>query len=329
MDQARSGLTKLPETQAVLEVRRAVRRWLARYSPDGVVAVGLSGGADSLALLAGAVAEATVVRALIVDHQLQAGSNSVAEAAAAQAEALGAQACILRVDVGRDGGLEAAARSARYDALDSARNGAPVLIGHTLDDQAETVLLGLARGSGPRSMWGMREFSEPWGRPLLEVRRPTTRQLCADLGLVPHEDPHNFAPEFTRVRLRHEALPLLDEILGGGVAEALSRTAQQLRDDGDVLDHIAESVCGEASGPDGLNIARLSAEPAAIRRRAIRLWLLSGGAKAVTGKHVEAIDRLVTHWRGQGAVAVGGGTADARLVVIRKHGNLALGSGSA
>ncbi|WP_309247528.1 tRNA lysidine(34) synthetase TilS [Nocardia terpenica] len=316
----------LPETSAVLAVRHAVRGWVRRYAPNGVVAVGLSGGADSLALTAGAVAEAGVVDALVVDHGLQEGSAGVAAEAAERALGLGCRSArVLAVEVSGPGGVEAAARRARYAALDAARDGLPVLLGHTLDDQAETVLLGLGRGSGGRSLRGMAEFADPWGRPLLGVRRDVTRRLCADLGLTPYEDPHNSAPEFTRVRLRTEVLPLLEEVLGGGVAPALARTAEQLRADGAVLDELAERLLHEADDGSGLSIETLATAPAALRLRAVRAWLLAGGAKALTDKHLRAVDALVTDWHGQGGVAVGGGTPGTRLVATRKHGRLTLG----
>ncbi|WP_433758356.1 tRNA lysidine(34) synthetase TilS [Nocardia sp. CA-135398] len=315
---------RLPETEAVLEVRRAVRGWLADYA-TGDVAVALSGGADSLALTAAAVVEADQVDALIVDHQLQKGSDKVAAEAAATALALGCRSAhVLPVEVGNDGGMEAAARVARYAALDVARGGLPVLLGHTLDDQAETVLLGLGRGSGGRSIQGMAAFTDPWGRPLLAVRRAVTRQLCIDIGLTPFEDPHNSAAEFTRVRLRNEVLPLLEEVLGGGVAAALARTAEQLRDDSAVLDALADELLRAASDGPALSIETLATSPAALRRRAIRAWLLAGGAKSLTNKHLQAVDELVTAWRGQGGVAVGGGTPGRRLVAAREHGRLTL-----
>lgn len=302
-----------------------MRGWLERNAPAGVVAVGLSGGADSLALTAAAVAEAAVVDALIVDHGLQSGSAEVAAAAARAASALGVRSArVLTVQVQGDGGLEAAARRARYAALDDARAGLPVLLGHTLDDQAETVLLGLARGSGGRSIQGMAEFADPWGRPLLGVRRELTRQLCADLGLSPHEDPHNSSPVFTRVRLRTEVLPLLEEVLGGAVAPALARTAAQLREDGAALDAIAEELLISATDGGTLSVETIATAPAAIRRRVIRSWLLAGGAKALTEKHLRAVDALVTNWRGQGGVAVGGGKPGTRLVARREHGKLTM-----
>ncbi|MFE3189217.1 tRNA lysidine(34) synthetase TilS [Nocardia sp. NPDC059240] len=310
-------------------MRRAVREWLARYAPEGVVAVALSGGADSLALTAAACAEADVVDALTVDHGLQSGSAEVAAEAAAVASRLGCRSArVLTVTVERSepGGLEAAARRARYAALDEARQRLPVLLGHTLDDQAETVLLGLARGSGARSIRGMAEFDEPWGRPLLGVRREVTRQLCADLGITPWEDPHNSAPEFTRVRLRGEVLPLLEEVLGGGVAAALARTAAQLREDGEVLDGLARGLLDDARERDALYIETLATVAPALRRRVIRAWLLERGAKSLTDSNLRAVEALVTQWRGQGGVAVGGSPSGTRLVAAREHGRLILRS---
>lgn len=321
---------RLPEGPALLEVRRAVRRWRAEYGGDGGVAVGLSGGADSLALTAAAVAEAGPVHALVVDHRLQDGSGEVAARAADRALALGcASARVLAVRVQGAGGLEAAARRARYDALDDARGARPVLLGHTLDDQAETVLLGLSRGSGPRSLAGMRADDPPWGRPLLRVRRAVTVRACAELGLQPYQDPHNSSPEFTRVRLRSEALPLLEQILGGGVAPALARTADQLREDGEVLDRLATELLATAERVDDrtseLEVAALADAHPAVRRRALRAWLLGQGARALTDRHLRTADDLVGHWRGQGGVAVGGGRPGARLVLSRRRGRLSVG----
>ncbi|MFC8532261.1 tRNA lysidine(34) synthetase TilS [Nocardia sp. NPDC057227] len=325
------GAPLLPETGAALVVRRAVRNWLGAYAaPNTEVAVALSGGADSLALTAAAVAEAGAVHALVVDHRLQAGSGRIAEVAAEAALELGcASATVLPVEVTGPGGMEAAARAARYAALDGARAGQQVLLGHTMDDQAETVLLGLARGSGPRSVRGMAPHSPPWGRPLLAVRRADTVGLCADLGLRPHVDPHNSAPEFTRVRLRHEVLPLLEDVLGGGVAAALARTAAQLREDTAVLDDLAAELLSTArtagTGPHpDLAVPPLGTAPAALRRRAIRSWLLEAGARPPGDTTLRAVDALIVRWRGQGAVAVGGGTPARRLVVEREHGRLTL-----
>ena len=311
--------------QPVHRITAAVTTFATTYLPDAESwCVALSGGPDSLALTA-AAARVLPTTALIVDHGLQANSADVAEVARRQALLLGCvDAKVLAVQVGTAGGPEAAARAARYGALADARNGVPVLIGHTLDDQAETVLLGLGRGSGPRSISGSRAFDPPWCRPLLQVRRAETEAACAELGIATWRDPHNTDPRFTRVRLRTEVLPLLEEVLGGGVAEALARTAAALQEDADVLDAMAAQAFGEATGGDSLDTGSLVPLPPAIRRRVIRTWLLGAGATALSDKQLRAVDALVTEWRGQGGVAVGAGLPRERLFAERRHGVLTL-----
>ncbi|SBS74816.1 tRNA(Ile)-lysidine synthase [uncultured Mycobacterium sp.] len=288
--------------------------------------VALSGGPDSLALTAAAAA-ALPTTALIVDHGLQAGSADVAETARRQAHDLGCvDAQVLRVAVGTGGGPEAAARTARYAALEAARGQAPVLLAHTLDDQAETVLLGLGRGSGARSIAGMRAADPPWYRPLLGVRRAVTHDVCAELGLNPWDDPHNHDARFTRVRLRTEVLPLLEDVLGGGVAEALARTAAALREDTDALDEWAGWALESRLEDEGdtVAVAALTALPTAVRRRVIRRWLLRGGAANLTDKQIRGVDALVTAWHGQGGVAVGSDLRQQRLFAARRDGRLML-----
>jgi len=284
---------------AVGQLRTAVEAFATAYLvTDERWCVALSGGPDSLALTAVA-APLRPTTALIVDHGLQPGSAGVAEAARKQATALGCvDAQVLCVQVGNDGGPEAAARAARYAALGRCRDGGPVLLAHTLDDQAETVLLGLGRGSGPRSIAGMRPHDPPWCRPLLGVRRAVTHAACRELGLTAWQDPHNTDRRFTRTRLRLEVLPLLEDVLGGGVAEALARTATALREDGDL--------------------------PGPVRRRVIRGWLLAGGAIGLTDKQIRGVDILVTAWRGQGGVAVGSALRGERLLAGRRDGVLTL-----
>lgn len=293
--------------------------------------VGLSGGPDSLALTAVA-AQLRPTVALIVDHGLQAGSAQVADTARRHAVTLGCiDAQVLRVQVGdysgygAYGGPEAAARTARYAALADARDDQPVLLGHTLDDQAETVLLGLGRGSGPRSIAGMRPHDPPWCRPLLGVRRAATHTACTQLGLKPWHDPHNTDRRFTRARLRAEVLPLLEDVLGGGVAEALARTATALREDTELIDSLADRATPDTrTDPDGLDVAALAALAGPIRRRVIRGWLLAGGANALTDNQIRRVDELVTGWRGQGGVAVGSALRRQRLVAHRRAGVLLL-----
>jgi tRNA(Ile)-lysidine synthase len=306
-------------------LHNAVATFGRRYAAvDERWCVALSGGPDSLALTAVA-AKLKPTTALIVDHQLQPNSRRVAETARQQATTLGCvDAQILSVDVGAAGGPEAAARTARYRALDEARDDAPVLLGHTLDDQAETVLLGLGRGSGARSIAGMRPFDPPWCRPLLGVRRAVTHDACNELGVDPWHDPHNSDRRFTRTRLRTEVLPLLEDVLGGGVAEALARTATALREDTETLDDLAHWALQAASAGDGLDAGRLTVLPEAVRRRVIRSWLLAGGACDLTDKQIRGVDTLVTAWHGQGGVAVGSPLRSQRLIAGRRDGVLTL-----
>lgn len=263
--------------------------------------------------------------ALIVDHGLQPDSAAVAATAQRQAEHVGCvDTQVLCVRVGGEGGPEAAARHARYRALADARHDRPVLLAHTLDDQAETVLLGLGRGSGARSIAGMQPYDPPWCRPLLGIRRATTHAACADLGLQAWHDPHNSDQRFTRSRLRHEVLPLLEEVLGGGVAEALARTATALRGDTGLIDSLIDQAMSTAGTSDGLDTAVLTALPDPVRRGVIRRWLLAGGAIGLTDKQIRGVDRLVTAWRGQGGVAVGSTLRNQRLVAGRRGGVLTL-----
>jgi len=309
---------------AVAALKAALAAFAGEHAAgDDRWCVALSGGADSLALTAVAAA-ARPTTALIVDHRMQPDSDRVTATAREQALSVGCvDAQVLCVEVGTAGGPEAAARTARYRALDDARDGAPVLLAHTLDDQAETVLLGLGRGSGARSIAGMRPCDPPWYRPLLGIRRARTHAACAELGLTPWQDPHNLDKRFTRTRLRTEVLPLLEDVLGGGVAEALSRTATALREDTETLDELAHrELAGSAGGV--LDNARLVALPEAIRRRVIRGWLLAGGASGLTDKQIRGVDTLVTAWRGQGGVAVGSPLRSQRLIAGRRDGMLTL-----
>lgn len=296
---------------SVAAVRRGVRRSLADLDPGRTVLVACSGGADSLALLAATVAEAgrpglRVVGAT-VDHGLQTGSEAHAARVVEQMAGLGVDETVaarVRVD---DAGIgpEAAARRARYAVLEEmARHvdAATVLLGHTRDDQAETVLLGLTRGSGGRSLAGMRRAFDRYRRPLLDVARSDTVTACQVEGIEFWEDPHNRDPAYTRVRVRHAVLPMLEEQLGPGVAATLARTADQLRSDMDLLDDLAEAAHLRLADADGvLPVAGLAAEPDAVRRRVLRIAALAAGAPAAElfHEHVLALDALVTDWHGQ------------------------------
>lgn len=306
-------------TPAVAEVRLQVRSQLAELAAPGLLLVALSGGPDSLALAAATAFEAkklfdVTAGAVIVDHGLQAGSADVAAHAARQALDLGLDPVIVkRVEVGDEGGPEAAARDARYAALAEAASetGATrVLLGHTLDDQAETVLLGLGRGSGLGSVKGMAPESGIFLRPLLQVRRGTTRQFCLDAGLDPWSDPHNDDERFARVRVRKIVLPMLERELGPGFAEALARTALLAREDTDALDHFAEEQIEElaehAEAGLSLPVRALAHNPAALRQRIIRLAVAAEFGVSLSRTHTLEVARLVTDWHGQEALDLPG-----------------------
>jgi tRNA(Ile)-lysidine synthase len=310
---------------AVAQVRRAVRAVLDGFEPGDLLLVGCSGGADSLALAAALAFEgpkaAVRAGAVVVDHQLQAGSSERALSTADVLRRLGLDPVeVATVVVGTDGGPEASARTARYAALDGAaeRTGAAaVLLAHTRDDQAETVLLGLARGSGTRSLAGMAATSASgrYRRPLLDLDRAVTRQACAALGLDPWQDPHNADPRFARARVRHEVLPVLERELGPGVAVALARSAALARADADALDAIASAAAAEVLGPDGeLDVVALAALAPAVRSRVLRQAALAAGCPAtdLAAGHVAALDELVVGWHGQLAVDLPGGVAARR-----------------
>lgn len=316
-------------TPAVADVRRAVREALGdppgQALADGLVLVALSGGPDSLALAAATAFEAPRAGlragAVVVDHGLQDASAGVAERAAGQARALGLDPVrVVRVEVVASGeGVEAAARAARYAALDAAAaelGAHAILLGHTLDDQAETVLLGLARGSGAASLQGMAPRTGAYRRPLLGIRRATTVQACADAGLEPWDDPHNADPAYARVRVRREVLPVLEAELGPGVAEALARTAEQLREDAEALDafadEVAEDIVELEEAGVSLSVSALAANPAALRQRLIRLVAGSEFHVSLSRAQTLAIARLVTDWHGQAALDLPGFTAARR-----------------
>jgi tRNA(Ile)-lysidine synthase len=322
----------------VLATRTAVSASVGDLAAGSRVMVACSGGPDSLALAAAAswVGErrGLAVRAVVVDHGLQAGSDVVALDAVETCAALGVAAEVVRVDVGQDGGPEAAARAARYAALEAAAvasGAAAVLLGHTLDDQAETVLLRLARGSGARSLSAMADRAGLWRRPFLGLSRAsvhaTARELLSPLGRQAWSDPHNEDPDFARVRVR-SLLSGLTADLGPGVVLGLARSAELLRDDADLLDGLAAAELARVVATDGevgADCGALAAMPAALRTRVIRLMCLRCGspADALGVDHVRRVEALVIDWKGQGEVALPGG-----VTATRAYGRLGLrGSG--
>ncbi|WP_275463584.1 tRNA lysidine(34) synthetase TilS [Streptomyces noursei] len=330
---------------AVAAIRLAVRRVLhdvlnhhCAQDQHGapLVLVACSGGADSMALASALAFEAPKlgVRAggVTIDHGLQEGSDLRAAEVALRLRALKLDPVdVVSVEVGRAGGPEAAARDARYAALDATadRHGASaVLLGHTRDDQAETVLLGLARGSGIRSLSGMAAAAGANGRyrrPFLDVDRQTARTACLIQALPVWDDPHNTDPAYTRSRLRHEGLPALEKCLGKGVVEALARTAQLSRDDADALDAwAAEAEVAVVDEAGTLDVAGLFGLPPAVRRRVLRRAVIAAGSPAgsLFARHIEEVDRLITAWRGQGAINLPG-----RVGVRRQGGRLVIRQG--
>lgn len=305
-------------TPAVADTRRAVRESLGTLPSGSLALVALSGGPDSLALAAAAGFEGPrlgrPVGAVIVDHGLQPDSVTVAERAAEAARGLGLfPVRVERVEVLGSGGPEGAARAARYAALERAAaelDAAAVLLGHSLDDQAETVLLGLARGSGTLSIAGMAAVAGLYRRPLLGLRRAVLAQACVDQGLEPWTDPHNSDERFARVRVRRSILPYLEEHLDAGIVEALARTAAIAREDAEALDHmvdeIAEDLTELADGGCSLEVAGLLVNPPAIRHRLIRLVVQSQFGASISRAQTLEVARLVTDWHGQGPVHLPG-----------------------
>jgi tRNA(Ile)-lysidine synthase len=326
---------------AVAAVRRAVRGCLDEVDhPEGhAVLVACSGGADSLALLAATVFEARRpalrVIGVTVDHGLQNGSAAHADRVVVQMAGLGADETVaVRVRVDPSGlGVEAAAREARYSVLAEVAErtaAVMVLLGHTRDDQAETVLLGLTRGSGGRSIAGMRAAYDVFRRPLLDVTRAQTEAACRAEGVAFWEDPHNRDPRFTRSRIRHVVMPTLEAELGPGVAETLARTAEQLQEDVAALDAVSAQAFDALTGPDGLDVDGLAALDTAVRRRVIRLAAVAAGAPPgdLFRVHVLAVDALVTAYRGQRWVDLPGHLRAARergLLRFRPAGETARG----
>ena len=243
-----SSLSLMPEATPLYQIRLAVRRELSDLAAGDAVIVATSGGADSLAL-AGAVLLESQTRSInpiaaIIDHGLQPNSADVAQAAKNELNKVGyTNIEMRRVEVDGKDGMEASARRARYAALDEiarSHNAAAIFLGHTKDDQAETVLLGLARGSGTRSLSGMAQRIDNYRRPLLSITRAQTEAACDEAGIKYWRDPHNQSMEFTRVRVREVVLPTMEKEIGPGITDALSRSARLLRDDADALDQWSE-----------------------------------------------------------------------------------------
>ncbi|WP_307873962.1 MULTISPECIES: hypoxanthine phosphoribosyltransferase [unclassified Frankia] len=311
---------------AVAAIRLAVRHAVADLPPGALVLVACSGGPDSLALAAATafVAPRRALRAglLTVDHGWDGASDQRAESVVAQGRALRLDPVELLV--AHSARSEGAARDARRAALATAAErlgAAALLLGHTLDDQAETVLLRLARGAGARSLGAMSPRDGLLRRPLLGLRKEQTRAACRAEGLDAWEDPTNADATFARARVRHALLPALEDQLGPGIAESLSRSADLLRADAEALDALTDDAYAEATAisPAGdgsveLAVEALGSLPSALRTRVLRRAALALGASAsaLRAEHVWAMEELVTRWRGQQPVPLPSGVTARR-----------------
>jgi len=312
----------MAEATPLYQIRLAVRRELEDINPGDTVIVAASGGADSSALAAALLPECEAksisVVPLIVDHGLQKNSADVAHEAKKELTKLGYEIIEIRkISVEITDGVEASARRARYAALNEvakSHNAVAIFLGHTKDDQAETVLLGLARGSGTRSLSGMAKRIDNYRRPLLSITRAQTEAACEEAGIKFWRDPHNQSMEFTRVRVRENVLPMMEKEIGPGVTDALTRSARLLRDDADALDQWADEVFDELD-PISLDIATLETLPRAIRSRVLRkaIYLAGAPSGSLSADHIEPVESLVTAWKGQGAISLPGGVTVARI----------------
>ena len=229
------------------------------FPPTGTeVTCAVSGGADSMTLLVLAVAAGCSVMAVHVDHGLRSGSESEAEIVSAAAARFGATFHSETIDVPLGPNLEARAREARYAVLPD-----DVMTGHTADDQAETMLINLMRGASTTGLAAMRPGPR---RPILALRRSSTVRFCHAQGITVVDDPSNCDPAFLRSRVRHELLPLMEGLAQRDLVPVLTRQAGLLRDDGDLLDHLAEAI-------DPTSAKQLAAAPVPLARRAVRRWL--------------------------------------------------------
>jgi tRNA(Ile)-lysidine synthase len=310
---------------ALVKIRSAVRACLSQLLEEQPLAksfgVAVSGGADSLAL-AGALALESKnlsidIFAIIIDHQLQTGSDTVAQECAKKLHSLGIDnVYIKKVKVDITDGLESSARRARYRELQTfleEKNLAVIFLGHTKNDQAETVLLGLARGSGTRSLSGMARSQEKFVRPLLDISRNETEAACDELSVKYWQDPHNEDKKYLRVRAR-KIMPILEAEIGPGITDALARSAKLLRDDADALDGYANQFF-EKVNPEEIEISELINLPKAVRSRVIRLaaYHLGSPPGSLSADHIQPIEALITQWRGQGASSLPGGVKVERI----------------
>jgi tRNA(Ile)-lysidine synthase len=318
--------------EAMVSIRAAVRPHLDQLEAGDSFLVAVSGGADSLALAYALLLESKKLAlrscAITIDHQLQENSDAQARIVSDQLKEMGYdEVYIQKVVVTSDSNLESNARDIRYQEINRSSKetkAKAIFLGHTFNDQAETVLLGLARGSGTRSLSGMAISSGEFIRPLLSITREETERACGEVGLDFWSDPHNFDSDFTRVRVRREIIPFLEENLDPGISRALVRTAALARDDADALDAWAEDEAAKLDLAD-LDCQYLANLPRALTTRILRIAALAAGTTpgTLTFEQVAAMSALISAWKGQGPLSLSGG-----VKVERISGRLSLSSKS-
>ena len=298
------------------EIRKSVKPWVSGET----ILFGCSGGTDSMALAAALLKESnnSKIIPVVVDHGLQSNSAEIAAQTVAKLKELGySEVATARASVEVTDGLEASARRARYlifkQFIDSYQP-KYFMLAHTLNDQAESVLLGLARGSGARSLSGMATVNNIFVRPLLKNTRAQTEAACIEAGIKVWDDPHNLDERFARVKVRRNLLPIFEENLGPGITDALARTADLLRDDADALDDFANQYFSQADASN-LDVAELERLPKAIRTRVLRLAIYRAGAPSgmLSADHIASAEALISDWHGQKEVSLPGNVKLSRI----------------
>ena len=298
------------------EIRKSVKPWVSGET----ILFGCSGGTDSMALAAALLKESnnSKIIPVVVDHGLQSNSAEIAAQTVAKLKELGySEVATARANVEVTDGLEASARRARYlifkQFIDSYQP-KYFMLAHTLNDQAESVLLGLARGSGARSLSGMATVNNIFVRPLLKNTSAQTAAACIEAGIKVWDDPHNLDERFARVKVRRNLLPIFEENLGPGITDALARTADLLRDDADALDDFANQYFSQADASN-LDVAELERLPKAIRTRVLRLAIYKAGAPSgmLSADHIASAEALISDWHGQKEVSLPGNVKLSRI----------------
>jgi tRNA(Ile)-lysidine synthase len=307
-------MTAQNTSPATMQVRHGVRTALANLQPADLVLVACSGGPDSMALAKAVSLEAPLAHigagAIVVDHGWSQSSQEVVARTVVSLETMGL-APVLTAKLPPHEKSETAARDLRYAAISQAAaetSARAVFLGHTQDDQAETLLMRLARGSGTKSLAGIPPKRDIFVRPLLGVSRQVTHEACQEWSLVTWQDPANFDTRHTRVRVRQKVLHALADALGEGVAQGLARSANLLRDDAEVLDGLAAQTFDLVFDQQNqtLNAEKLAAEQPAISRRVLLNWVSQCGVpKAeLTFLHASQLQSLLSREQNSTRVAL-------------------------